>query len=131
MPRLWDIFSKHFAYSLGYVPEPTTNTSLTDEYGLKLSNAVSEQGYIGRNNAIKSFLYPTWGKLQSDYYCKRHPDTANRPKHLSATVFKMKLIQAMWIMFQGIWKQRNGNLHNEVKGANAKLMDASCRHIYT
>ena len=43
------------------------------------------------------------GGLQSDYYCEKYPDPNERPKHLSATVFKMKLIHEMWIMFQVIW----------------------------
>ena len=131
MPRLWYIFSEHLAYSLRYGPEPTTNDPLADRYGLNLSIAVSEKGYIGWPNATKGSVSPVWGELQSDYYCGRHPDPADLPKHLFATVFKTKLIQAMWIMLQVIWEQRNYILHNEVKGVNVKIMDARLKRIYT
>ena len=131
MPQLWDIFTEHLAYSLGYVPESTTNVTLTDRCGLKLSTVISEQGYTGWPNAMKFFIYPMWGEFQSDYYFKRYPDPNDRPNHLSATVFKIKLIQEMWIMFQGIWKQRNNILHNEAEGYNVRTMEARLKRIYT
>ena len=112
MPWLWDILTKHLAYSLGCGPEPTTNVPLADRYGLKLSIEISEQEYTGWPNATKGFISPMWGELQYNYYCEQYPDPNDCPKHLSAIVFKMKLVQAMWIMFQGIWKQRNDILHN-------------------
>ena len=131
MPRLCNIFTKYLAYSLGYVPEPTTNILLMDGYSLKLFNTISEQWYIVWPNAMKGLISPMWGKLKSDYYCEKYPDPNDRPKHLSDNVFKMKIIQSIWIMFQFIWRQGNNNLNNEVEGANVITMVTRLKRIYT
>ena len=61
IPLLWDIFTEHLACSLGYGPEPTTNVPLTNQYFLKLSTSILENGYIIWPNSTKSFLSPMWG----------------------------------------------------------------------
>ena len=130
LPLLWKTITSHLLYQFSSGPPPTDRYP-DDSIGRKLRTAVNHQIHIGWKNMLRGRISPLWGEIQNDFYCQIYAnDNDKRPKHLSAPVFQIRLIRAMWQIFLGVWEQRCDILHDKEVGAAKLQMDAEIQHIH-
>ena len=79
--------------------------------------------WMDQHDQRSHFAYRYWGIAQNQYYIERFPEKDT----LSAQVFQIRLIRGMWLLFEGVWFQRNAILHHVDDSVKSQACDKKIR----
>ena len=81
---------------------------------------------------LRGRLALSWGDVQERFYVEyyQHHDDEERPKFHSRVPFMKRLVQSMFRIFLGIWRQRNAILHDTISGTRHATNRTTIQRIY-